>query len=248
MTFRLPNAQPASAPIPQAPVAPPPGLAALIPPGAQPAQLQQPPQPQGFPQAMPQQPAPQPMYQQPAQGFPQVPTNGNGAPQQFGSDKFNPFAAATAKALTPRLPYFEPGHHRCEIVKTAVTTVNPSFVVEFKILESNNPAMRPGNMHVWIQGLNSPYIWPNVIKSFFMAVLGVTTAEQLLEKGVTDAVLAEIMKAASNPDQKLSEMFNANPLKGCKVDGIGTPKQVFNKTTKQQEIRTAMVFLPYSGQ
>lgn len=246
MTFRLPNtAQPFS--VPQTPVAPPPGLAALIPSGAQPAQLQQaaPPQASPFPQTAPQPAYQQPTYQQ-GQGFPQVPMQ-NGGAQQIGSDIFNPMAAAQAQALTPRLPYFQPGHYRVEIVRSLVTKVNPSFVVEFKVLESTNPAIQPGGMHVWIQGLNSPYIWPRVIKSFFMAVIGVTSEAQLAEKGVTDAVLAELMKAAGDPNTKVSETFDPNPLKGSRVDAVGTAKQVFNKTTKQSETRTALVFMPYSG-
>lgn len=198
----------------------PPGAAPAATPVAAPAPAFAQPQafgpPQGFapPQAAPQpmaapvsQVAPQPQY--PTQyGQPQPqPQYAAHAPQGSFGDR-----VAGVPASLGRIPQAKQGEYVGEVLKTEVRRHpikgTETFFLEFRILQSNNPAQPPGTVAAYLEGLQ---FGMGRIKYAILQAAGFQTEEQALAAGVS---MRDLLNSCSSEQQIPGCAYPPQMLKG----------------------------------
>lgn len=148
--------------------------------------------------------------QQVAPGVPMNAPNPMGqVPRGLGGRRLSGAAVASAQMAGTRLPFFVDGEYdRVEIVSTGMARTKYCFVVECKILQSNNPQRPEGSGAVWVQNCADENIAFPTIKRFAICLLGASDESQ-----VPPDLLSAFIDALSAGDQQVND-FPANPAKG----------------------------------
>lgn len=120
--------------------------------------------------------------------------------------------------------FFEPGDYKLDIQKVIPaksTRKGDMFIVEFVVLESNNPNVPPGSRRTWMQKLLDKQIAFPAIVEFVIAASGVSTDDKETVAKVR-GVIEDVMNQcnASNDDNPLTgrqvylNAFQRKTLKG----------------------------------
>lgn len=119
--------------------------------------------------------------------------------------------------VTHRLPYLEPGNFTLEIESVQAikkqSDGKKALVVEFVILDSDHPVLKPGKRVSWYQGLGEQSSLPN-IKTFMLAVLGISAAD--------DEAMATFNKECIST---LTDAYTKGAMNGCRVNAKGVSKK-----------------------
>jgi hypothetical protein len=94
--------------------------------------------------------------------------------------------------------YFEPGNYTVTIERVFLHEKRLGggklFIVETKVIESDNPNIKPGEQRNWVQSLALPYALPR-IKAFIGAALELTSSSN---QPITTAI-CEFAISSKNP-------------------------------------------------
>lgn len=119
--------------------------------------------------------------------------------------------------------YLTPGEYTLEIQKTIAKRSQNSgdvFIVEFTILESNNPEKPVGSRASWVQSFKNVTIALSSIKEFLLAALGVDTSDKAKLREVEPRIEDIMNTCVASPGD--------NPLTGERIK-----VSVVNVTTKK---------------
>jgi hypothetical protein len=138
--------------------------------------------------------------------------------------------------------YLGPGTYDAEIVRILTKQTQKSglgFIVELKVINSNNPEHKPGSKASWFQSMKSPPQAFAAIKEFVAAVLGIPAKEK-------DRLAAEIDPIIEKLMDRLTGAENAFGPQGDDP-GRMVHVETFMKKTQRGGDFTVHAWSPYTG-
>jgi hypothetical protein len=94
--------------------------------------------------------------------------------------------------------FFKPGSYTVEIKKCLVKDARKGkmFIVECKILASNNAEEKPGDSRTWLQKMTNPDVARPALKAFALAAVGVDPQDAAKVKAVPSNEVEDVLDAA----------------------------------------------------